>query len=86
MNPHRRAEESRFHLDKKKEPLQEIPLPIVDISQQKPIIALVDQILSAKKSNSHADTSALEQKIDELVYGLYDLSPEDIAVIKQQQS
>ena len=71
-----------FKLDK--EPLQGIPLPIVSASQQQPIIALVDQILSIKKSNSKADTSALEQKIDELVYGLYDLSTEDIAVIEQE--
>ena len=59
-------------------------MPIVSASQQQPIIALVDQILSIKKSNSKADTSALEQKIDELVYGLYDLSTEDIAVIEQE--
>ena len=71
---------SNYQVDK--EPLQGIPLPIVDISQQKPIIALVDQILSVKKSNPQSDTSALEHKIDELVYGLYGLNKEDITVIE----
>ena len=72
---------SNYQVDK--EPLQGIPLPIVDISQQKPIIALVDQILSVKKSNPQANTSAIEQKIDELVYDLYGLTKEDIAVIER---
>ena len=45
-----------------KEPLQGIPLPVVSISQQQPIIALVDQIITAKKNNSTANTSNLEKK------------------------
>lgn len=66
-----------------KEPLQGIPLPVVSISQQQPIIALVDQIITAKKNNSTANTSNLEKKIDELVYQLYNLTPEEIAIIEQ---
>ena len=30
----------------------------------------------------HADTSALEAEIDKLVYRLYDLTPEEIAVVE----
>lgn len=71
---------SNYQVDK--EPLQGIPLPIVDVSQQKPIITLVDQILSIKTSNSRADTSTIEHKIDELVYDLYGLTEEEITVIE----
>ena len=70
-----------FKLDK--EPLQGIPLPVVSISQQQPIINLVDQIITAKKNNFTANISDLEQKIDELVYQLYNLTPKEIALIEQ---
>lgn len=50
--------------------------------QQKPIIALVDQILAAKKADAKADTSAQEIQIDRLVYGLYGLTEEEIAVVE----
>jgi len=41
-------------------------------------------ILSAKKENPAADTAALEREIDGLVYGLYELTEEEIAVIEKQ--
>ena len=59
-----------------------IPLPNTSAEQQKPIIALVDEILSAKKADATADTSELEHKIDELVYKLYGLTPEEIAIVE----
>jgi len=46
------------------------------------IVSLVDRILGAKQANAAADTSALEHEIDQLVYALYDLTPEDIAIIE----
>jgi hypothetical protein len=55
-------------------------------------ITLVDQILAAKKHPPSspfskgelpvADTSALEKQIDEMVYKLYDLTPEEIAIVE----
>lgn len=59
--------------------------PIIKASpeQQQPIIDLVNQILEKKSDNPNANTSALEQKIDKLVYQLYNLTPEEIAVIEQ---
>jgi hypothetical protein len=59
-------------------------LPISDVSQekQKPIVALVDQILASKKKDPNADTSALEKQIDEMVYALYGLTPEEIAIVE----
>lgn len=68
-----------------KEPLQGIPLPIVDSVQQQAIISCVDQILIAKYHNPMFDTSDIEQKIDGLVYQLYLLTDEEIAIIEQQQ-
>ena len=65
-----------------KGPLQSIPLPEVPRSAQEPIAGLVEQILAAKKADANADTSALEAEIDKLVYRLYDLTPEEIAVVE----
>jgi len=64
-----------------KEPLQGIPLPVVDVSQQQPIIALVDKILAAKKADPQADTGAWEAEIDFLVYKLYGLSYDEVLVV-----
>ena len=35
-----------------------------------------------EKADPDADTSALEAEIDKLVYRLYDLTPEEIAVVE----
>jgi len=67
----------------KKEQLVEIPIPIVSLEQQKQITKIVDQILMEKKNNTDADTSVLDHQIDKLVYGLYGLTEEEIAVIEQ---
>jgi hypothetical protein len=42
----------------------------------------VDQILTLKKQNKDADTKNLESQIDQLVYKLYELTPEEIAIIE----
>jgi hypothetical protein len=41
-----------------------------------------DQILAAKKRDPVADTSALEREIDERVYALYGLTPEEIKLVE----
>ena len=50
--------------------------------EQKPFIALVDRILAAKQRDLEADTSALEGEVDELVYALYGLTPEEMKIIE----
>ena len=59
-------------------------IPIVKLSKnkQQPFIDFVDKILTAKKKDHNADTSALEKQIDEMVYALYNLTPEEIAVVE----
>ncbi|MCB8761337.1 class I SAM-dependent DNA methyltransferase [Planktothrix agardhii] len=60
----------------------QIPIPNITKEQGKPIISLVDQILTAKKSNPNADTTILEQQIDQLVYELYGLTEEEIKIVE----
>ena len=42
--------------------------------------------LPAKQANPAADTAALERQIDELIYGLYGLTEEEIGVIVSQSN
>jgi len=60
---------------------REFPVPKVSAERQKPLIALVDQILSEKKLDPKADTSDLEKRIDDLVYELYGLTKEEIELV-----
>lgn len=53
--------------------------------QKVPIATLVDRIQSAKKADPAADTSALEAEIDQLVYKLYGLTDEEIAVVEGRE-
>lgn len=62
-----------------------IPVPSATREQQAPIIALVDKILEAKRGNADADTSAWEAEIDRLVYALYGLTAEEIALVENQR-
>lgn len=50
---------------------KKLPIPDVPPGKQKPIIALVDKILAAKKADPKADISVLETEIDRLVTALY---------------
>ena len=61
--------------------LKEIPIPVVSVTHQKPIIDIVNEIIETKRDNPCADTSVLEKEIDRLVYKLYNLTDEEIAVI-----
>jgi len=45
---------------------------------------LVDRILAAKRADPAADISAWEREIDALVYQLYGLTAEEIAVVEGQ--
>lgn len=65
--------------------LRNIPVPSATREQQAPIVALVDRILEAKRGNADADTSAWEAEIDRLVYALYGLTAEEIALVENQR-
>lgn len=66
--------------------MSKIPIPAISPAQQKPIIDLVDSILTAKKKNPTANTSEQEKEIDKLVYDLYGLTEPEINIIKGQNS
>ncbi len=72
------------------QPLSEIPIKQISPEQQKPFIQLVDQILSITKDNNYLDNSdkqakvkKLEKEIDQLVYKLYELTPEEIKIVEE---
>lgn len=62
--------------------LIQIPVPSASKTKREQIISLVDEILSAKRADPQADTSALEAEVDGLVYGLYGLTEAEIAVVE----
>lgn len=62
--------------------LNSLPVPLASDEQQAHVASLVDQILAAKKSDPAADTSALEAEIDEKVFDLYGLTPDERQIVK----
>jgi adenine-specific DNA-methyltransferase len=71
---------NNFQLDK--EPLIDIPLIEIPKPDQQSIIEIVNQILALKKEKPTSDTTDLEAKIDQLVYQLYELTEEEIAIVE----
>lgn len=68
--------------------LEGLPIPQITKSNQPiadKIIAFVEEILKAKEQNPKANTSAQESEIDKLVYALYNLTPEEISIIKDKE-
>jgi type II restriction/modification system DNA methylase subunit YeeA len=64
--------------------IEQLPIKNIPEKQQRPFIIVVDQILATKKQDSNADTRALEKEIDKLVYELYGLTEEEIAIVEGQ--
>ncbi len=58
-----------------------LPFKIADDASQ--ISSIVENILSIKEKDHNADVCELEHKIDQLVYSLYNLTPEEIAIIEK---
>ena len=64
---------------------KELPIPDVAPEQQAPIIELVDRILTTKRTDPNENVSTLENEIDEIVYLLYDLTPDEIAIVEGKE-
>lgn len=65
------------------------PIPKISPAQQKPFIKLVDEILSITKSKDYlqnkekqAKVKELQDKIDKMVYELYELTEEEIKIVE----
>ena len=66
--------------------VKEFPIPEATCEQQALIIGLVNQILDIKHTNPDADVSELEDEIDQMVYLLYGLTPEEIAIVEEAET
>ena len=62
--------------------LADFPLPKNSDKHHDRITKLVSEILTTKRTNSAANTSALEAEIDRLIYTLYGLTEKEIAIIE----
>ena len=81
---------NNYQIDK--EPLLAIPIFKPSNQKQQQIISLVDQILAVTKDTDYlsnptkqAKVKELESQIDQMVYELYKLTPEEIAVVEKKQ-
>jgi len=71
--------------------LKLFPIKEISATSQEPFVNLVKRILSITKSEGYlennqkqAKVKALEAEIDQLVYKLYDLTPEEIKIVERQ--
>jgi restriction endonuclease S subunit len=69
--------------------LRKIPIKNIDLKEQMAFVEIVDKILSITKSDDYLSNSAKqsevhdsEQQIDQMVYKLYDLTPEEIKTVE----
>jgi adenine-specific DNA-methyltransferase len=63
--------------------IRQIPIASVPENEAEHLEQTIQFILIAKKNAPSADVSALEAEIDHLVYKLYDLTPEEIAIVEE---
>ncbi|ECL9274205.1 class I SAM-dependent DNA methyltransferase [Campylobacter jejuni] len=74
---------NNYQIDK--EPLLNIPIVTINSKNQKiadELINLVDEILKIKEQDKNVNTQELENKINSLVYKLYNLTEEEIKIIE----
>lgn len=62
--------------------LADFPIPKTRKLKEREISTLANQILAAKAKDAKADTSSWELEVDQLVYSLYELTPEEIVLIE----
>ncbi len=63
--------------------IENLPIKLANDKEQAKIEKLVDRILKMKEENIEADISEQTGKIDKLVYNLYNLTDEEIALIEK---
>lgn len=77
-------EEGRVFAQVKSQNIRKLYIPqSSDKKQQAPIVKLARRILAAKRSDPQADVSAWEREIDRLVYQLYELTDDEIAIVEE---
>ena len=66
--------------------VKEFPIPEAACEQHALIIEFVDQILDAKHTDPDAKVSDLEKRIDQIVYLLYGLTDDEIAIVEEAEN
>ena len=69
-------------LQLKSQYIENIPVANVPKNKQQNFIEKVNYILALTKENPRADTSVIENEIDTMVYELYGLNEEEIAIVE----
>ena len=64
--------------------IKPFPMPSISGDTELLLTELVDKIMKMKQLNKRMDCSDVEKDIDKIIYSLYNLSDEDIAVINAQ--
>jgi hypothetical protein len=59
-----------------------IPIPAINLSQQKTFVKFIEKILAAKAKDARADTAGLEAELDKMVYAVYGLTEDEVRVIE----
>ena len=67
----------------KKVYVETVPIPNMSPSEQRLLVRLVDRIIAAKDVDLDANVAAEEKEIDRLVYELYGLNRQEIAVVEE---
>ncbi len=62
--------------------METLPVPKVKPQQAKEIAQRVEKILALKKKDQTTDVSALEDEIDQIIYKLYNLTPDEVKIIE----
>lgn len=62
--------------------LSQLPIKNVDQAVQNKFVEIVREILAIRLGDSSADISQQEELINQLVYDLYDITNEEVAVIE----
>lgn len=62
--------------------VKNLPIPAIATEAQQPLVELVDSIIQDKDRKQSVDTTQQEAEIDRLVYELYGLTEEEIAVVE----
>ena len=65
-----------------KSTIEQLPFVKADVATQELISSNAKKIIQLKKNSHYADTSSLEQEIDQKVYELYGLTDEEIRAIE----
>lgn len=73
-------------LEIKSVPIGQIPIILPSQEQMIKLKTLVNEIMSIKTKDQNEDISKLDFSINKIVYGLYELTPEEIAIVEGEKN